>query len=247
MGRVTDGPRYSDEDIAALYNLLNPWGPSDDFYIALVMSEDAVLDVGCGTGMMLHTARDRGHAGRLVGIDPDSAALAVARKQADVTWIEGRAEGLTFVAEFDLAIMISHAFQFLVSDEEIRRSLVAIRRALKPGGRFAFETRNPAQRAWVDWATAEPELITDRNGRHLLMSYRVTEKVDGVTDLIEVTAEPNGDVLREDHASMRFLPNQDLLEHLTASGFEIEAQFGDWDRSPLTTTSREIITIAQAS
>jgi ubiquinone/menaquinone biosynthesis C-methylase UbiE len=40
----------SDEEAASLYDVLNPWGPSDDFYLALVMDAKSVLDVGCGTG-----------------------------------------------------------------------------------------------------------------------------------------------------------------------------------------------------
>jgi hypothetical protein len=32
---------------------------------------------------------------------------------------------------------------------------------------------------------------------------------------------------------------------LADAGFAIEAQFGDWDRSPVTDTSPEIITIAR--
>jgi hypothetical protein len=28
---------YSDADAAALYDRLNPWGPSDDFYLSFVM------------------------------------------------------------------------------------------------------------------------------------------------------------------------------------------------------------------
>jgi 2-polyprenyl-3-methyl-5-hydroxy-6-metoxy-1,4-benzoquinol methylase len=45
---------YSDEEAAALYDLVNPWGPSDDFYLALVMDAKSVLDIGCGTGSLLH-------------------------------------------------------------------------------------------------------------------------------------------------------------------------------------------------
>jgi len=48
---------YSDEAAAALYGVLNPWGPSDDFYLALVIEATSVLDVGCGTGALLHRAR----------------------------------------------------------------------------------------------------------------------------------------------------------------------------------------------
>lgn len=44
--------------------------------------------------------------------------------------------------------MTGHAFQVLIEDDEIRASLTAIRSALARNGRFAFETRNPAARAW---------------------------------------------------------------------------------------------------
>lgn len=59
-------PVYSDDDEAALYDLLNPWEPSDDFYLSYVLAASSALDVGCGTGRLLHRAREAGHRGRLV-------------------------------------------------------------------------------------------------------------------------------------------------------------------------------------
>ena len=73
---------YSDDDVAALYDRLNPWGPSDDFFLSYVLEAPSVLDVGCGTGRLLHRAREAGHAGRLCGIDPDLASLRQARRRA---------------------------------------------------------------------------------------------------------------------------------------------------------------------
>ena len=58
---------YSDQEVAALYGILNPWSQSDDFYLGLVMNARAALDVGCGTGVILHSARLDGHTGRLCG------------------------------------------------------------------------------------------------------------------------------------------------------------------------------------
>ena len=46
-------------------------------------------------------------------------------------------------------------------------------------------------------------------------------------------------------AALRFLDPQALGTFLDAAGFQVEAQEGDWDRSPVTTGSREIITIAR--
>lgn len=72
---------FSDVSLAALYDTLNPWGPSDDFYLDLVMSARSVLDVGCGTGRLLAGAREAGHEGRLCGLDPAAAMLVQARRR----------------------------------------------------------------------------------------------------------------------------------------------------------------------
>jgi SAM-dependent methyltransferase len=139
---------------AAWYDVLNPWGPSDDFYLGLVMSADRVLDVGCGTGRLLHRARDAGHAGRLCGLDPDPAMLDQARARTDIEWVLADAGSAAWDREFDLAVMASHAFQVFVEDDQLRASLSAIRASLVDDGRFAFETRDPRARAWEGWNTS---------------------------------------------------------------------------------------------
>jgi SAM-dependent methyltransferase len=57
---------YADPSLAASYDLFCPWDPRGDFgfYLPLVMEAASVLDVGCGTGMLLRRARAEGHAGR---------------------------------------------------------------------------------------------------------------------------------------------------------------------------------------
>jgi SAM-dependent methyltransferase len=85
---------FSDADSAALYDVLYPWDPqlwpSDGSYYESVMAAGSVLDVGCGTGSMLHRAREQGHTGRLVGLDPNRAALARARRRIDIEIFGGR-------------------------------------------------------------------------------------------------------------------------------------------------------------
>jgi hypothetical protein len=54
-----------------------------------------------------------------------------------------------------------------------------------------------------------------------------------------------GAVLRVDRASLRFPDTQTLSRLLADSGFQIEAQYGDWHCEPVSTTGREIITIAR--
>ena len=240
---------FTDDDVAELYDLTNPWSaerwPSDEFYNDLVMAAGSVLDVGCGTGQMLHEARACGHAGRLVGIDPDAAALRRARRREDIEWVEGKAVDIAWPREFDLATMTSHAFQCLLSDEEVRASLTAIYGALRAGGRFAFETRHPQARAWEQWVVGDSGDIAFSDGRVLRMRYRV-EVRGTVVDLVEVTALADGMVLREDPGSLRFLDVEPLNVFLAEAGFEIEAQYGDWRSGPITRESAEIVTIARA-
>jgi SAM-dependent methyltransferase len=241
---------YSDADAAALYDVESPWDAgrfaSDAFYDDLVMGADAVLDVGCGTGSMLAQARQRGHRGRLTGLDPDRAALDRARARCpQVEWVDGVAADASWAGEFDLATMTSHAFQFLVGDDEVRASLAAIRAALRDGGQFAFETRHPQARAWLDWNPSQVSEVRDAAGRELRTWHEV-ESVDGdVVTLTGTTAAADGAVLRVDRARLRFLDVPELNGFLAGAGFGIEAQYGRWDRSPVTADSREIITLAR--
>ncbi|REK91893.1 class I SAM-dependent methyltransferase [Streptomyces inhibens] len=240
---------FSDADAAALYDLLNPWDPElwpgDGFYDELVMAADSVLDVGCGTGSMLHRTREQGHTGRLVGLDPDGAALARARRRTDIEWVEGTAADAGWDTEFDLATMAGHAFQCLVTDDDLRASLAAIHAALREGGRFAFETRHPQARAWEGWNPSRVSEIADKAGRALRIWHETESVADDVVTFTETTAEPDGSVLRVDRTSLRFLDVVRLDAFLVGAGFETEARYGDWHRGPVTDTSREIITIAR--
>ena len=237
---------YSDAEAAALYDVLNPWGPSDDFYLSYVMEASSVLDVGCGTGMLLHRAREVGHTGRLCGLDPDVAALDRARRRSDIEWVEGKAEDAKWQDEFELAVMASNAFQVFVTDEELRDSLSAIRRALVDAGLFVFGTRNPLVREWEQWAASEPFDVTDHQGRELRLSYGI-EGVDGdVITLTETTATRSGEPLRVDRAQLRFLGAQGLCAFLREAGFTVETLHGDWSKGPFTDDSRDIIVVARA-
>lgn len=242
---------FSDDDVAALYDLMYPWDPAcrgdAGFYAELVMAADSVLDVGCGTGRMLHSAREHGHAGRLAGLDPDRFSLARARRRDDVEWHEATAADAPWQAEFEFATMTGHAFQCLITDEEVRASLAGVHRALRDRGQFAFDTRHPQVRGWEAWNPSEPTCFTDSRGRALRIWHNVESVADDVVTLTETTAEADGRVLRVDRGQLRFMDVAVLGDFLAEAGFQIAAQYGTWDRRPIDASSREIITIAAKS
>jgi len=236
---------YSDADAAALYDLLNPWGESDEFFLSYVMAAPSVLDVGCGTGVLLHRARERGHTGRLCGVDPDGAALERARRRTDVEWVEGTAAAMGWDREFALAVMAGNVFQVFLTDDELRASLGGVRAALVDGGRFVFGTRNPRVRAWEGWNPSNPIEVVDHAGRELRIGYRVESVTSDLVTFTETTATRAGKHLRVDRATLRFLDVEGVDRFLDAAGFTVEQRYGDWSRGPFTATSDDLVTVAR--
>jgi SAM-dependent methyltransferase len=243
---IQDG--FSDPEQAALYDQLSPANERNDFrfYLPMIMAAEAVLDVGCGTGALLHMAREAGHTGRLVGLDPALGMLQQARRRSDIEWILGDLSTVAFDREFDLAVMTGHAFQELLTDEEIHAALVAVGSALTEDGRFAFETRNPAARAWERWTPEHGTDFTDADGNPFRWEADVELPVTG--DLVRYRtrySSPRRSQPQESYGALRFLDAAALEALLADAGLAIETQFGDWDRSPLTAESPEIITVAR--
>lgn len=238
---------YGDARLAALYDRLYPISQATlDFYLPLIMAARSVLDVGCGTGALLAAARDAGHAGRLCGLDPAAAMLAQARKRADIEWVCGEAGALGRAREFDLAIMTGHAFQVLVEDAELRTTLGAVHAVLKAEGRFVFETRNPAARAWEQWAAERVLRVDDGQGNTVRVRWQIETPFDGRTvSFAEIYSSPGWDRPQVSRSVLRFLDADGVARFLTEAGFVIEEQFGHFDRRPLTRESPEILTIAR--
>ncbi|MEU5534306.1 methyltransferase domain-containing protein [Streptomyces sp. NPDC020362] len=238
---------FADLSLASLYDSLNPWGPGDDFYLELVRSAGSVLDVGCGTGQLLRQARAEGHQGRLMGLDP-AAAMLVQGRQAEprIEWVLGDLRSRRWQPDFDLVVMTGHVFQVLLSDEELRICLGAVRDALAPGGRFVFETRNPAARAWERWTPDRVHEVTDTDGRAVRVWHEVRDGPVGDRVTFTESFQREGwDRPRVSTATLRFLDGEAVSRFLAESGLTVVEQYGDWARGPVTPAGPEIVTVAR--
>jgi ubiquinone/menaquinone biosynthesis C-methylase UbiE len=101
------------------------------------------LDVCCGTGAGLRALRPLCRGG-ITGVDFSAGMLAAARA-ADPTgrvrWVRADARAMPFSEAFDLAVSFGAFGHFLPAE---RPALFAqVRRALRPGGLFAFPISAP--------------------------------------------------------------------------------------------------------
>jgi len=96
-----------------------------------------VLEVGCGTGLLLERIQEFARSARGVDLSPGMLSLARTRG-LDVT--EGSATSLPFPdASFDVAC----SFKVLAHVKEIRTALAEMARVVRPGGHVLAEFYNP--------------------------------------------------------------------------------------------------------
>ena len=119
----------------------------------------AILDVGCGTGLLLAQAAERFPGARLTGVDAAEEMIRVARAsapaEAPVEFQPATAEALPFApGTFDL-VLTTMSFHHWADQPAALRE---VRRVLAPGGLFALTDAFPV--GWLRFVFAR-----SRHGR----------------------------------------------------------------------------------
>ena len=237
---------FDDHEFAELYDHINGWMAGDDFYLALARQIGGpVLDLGCGTGML--ACRIAAEGLDVTGADPAAGMLRVARARpgADrVRWIASDGQGLRLDRRFDLIYMTGHAFQTLLSDQDAVDLLRNAGARLSERGRFVFDTRNPAAEEWREWTLDAPTVVTTAS------HGRIEEAVDarhdpatGIVSMIHRYRFLDGGGERTGGSRIRFIERDHLARLIGEAGLILRDCYGDWDRSPFTPDSREIIAV----
>jgi hypothetical protein len=106
--------------------------------------------------------------------------------------------------------------------------------ALVDGGRFVFETRDPARRVWEDWAEWSREktgvvLQVDGGGTVECWSELIDVDLPFVSFRANYVFSSDGAVLTSD-STLRFRERDEIEESLVAAGFVVDEVRGAPDR-----------------
>ena len=121
------------------------------FYVGLAQEAaargEAVLELGCGTGRVTIPMAQAG--AKMTGLDSAAAMLDLARTKSaaagvDVRWVQGDMAAFETEETYGLVAIPFRSFLHLITDQEQKGCLEAIRRHLRPEGRLALNFYVPA-------------------------------------------------------------------------------------------------------
>jgi SAM-dependent methyltransferase len=133
-----------------------------------------VVDLGCGGGQWLARLAEEGY--QPVGVDVSPAMIRTARKLApSATLLQGSLAD-TALPACDAVTSLGEPLNYLDGRRSIQRTLKHVYRALRPGGLFIFDVRQPptepvetrvAARVGDDWACVAyiDEYVPTGNGQ----------------------------------------------------------------------------------
>jgi SAM-dependent methyltransferase len=212
------------------------------FYVALAReAEGPIVELAVGNGRVaIPVARETGR--KVIGIDRSPAMLAQARERVaeagvDVELREQDMRDFELEEQAGLVYCPFRALLHLPTWADRRRVFERVAAALEPGGRFAWNVfvfdiaiaasyagrlrRRPDGKTW-EWTEYDP-----------------TESRIDVTAYVE---QPGKDPRR---LSLWWIARSEWEGLIDVAGLEVEALYGDFQRTPFSTDNREFVWIAR--
>jgi len=191
----------------------------------------SVLDLGCGVGRHSLELARRGF-GNVTGLDFSKPTLERAIGQAEheglsVRFIEGDMRRIPFKGELDAVFSFFTSFGFFDDPKEDERTIAAVARSLRKGGRFLLEVANR------DYIVRhfQPRGWTEHEGEFVLED-RTLDLSTSINHGEWVFVTKQGPVKRE--VRVRLYSLHELIALLGRNGLRFQVAWGTLDKQPLT-------------
>jgi ubiquinone/menaquinone biosynthesis C-methylase UbiE len=232
--------------IPLVYDQINRWGKDDKFFLEVLNNSKCkkIADLGCGTGRLTSHFAKAGY--QITAVDPNEEAIEYAKNKeypGKVTWLVGDSSKLQTNA-FDAVIMTANVAQVFLTDKSWQDVISDAYRALKPGGHFIFDTRNPLARVWEQWEKdLTPDVaINQETGEPLEIWTEYEGFVDGVFVYYETVKNAKTDkVLIHEKMELKFRTQEEIQESLKQVGFSQIQVYGDWEFKHATAETKSFI------
>lgn len=211
-----------------------------------------VLEIGCGTGRIMIPIAESGVP--ITGLDRAPAMLEIARGKAAgrsvdtrqrIRMVESDMRAFDLDQRFSLVVIPYRTFNYMLSEDDQRSTLMRINDHLFDRGRLVFDVMDPGPE--VIGASLETPggsldhiwTFTHPDTGNRVMAWD-TRKFDPAEQTIEVQQFFQELDHEDREVSITFIPlflryfyRYEMQHLLELCGFEFEALYGDFHRSPL--------------
>jgi ubiquinone/menaquinone biosynthesis C-methylase UbiE len=221
---------------------------------------DPVLELGCGTGRITMALAEAGK--RITGLDLSERMLERAVKKRAALGVEAR-ERIHLVQgdmsrfnlgdKFRLVIIPFRPFQHLLEVRQQMDCLDCVRKHLAPGGRLILDVFQTDAERIHDPVHMREVLVTEyrtsdlrqvRISERVVAFHRAEQRND--VEMIFSIRHPDGRQERLVFAwTLRYFFRYEVEHLLSRSGFQVAAEYGNFDRTPIVDDSPEMIFVAE--
>ncbi|WP_185766352.1 class I SAM-dependent methyltransferase [Niallia circulans] len=214
-----------------------------------------IIDIACGTGRVTIPLAKKGY--NLVGVDIHKGMLTQAKKKAanlhlQIRWIEQDCTQLDLCIKSNLVYSVGNSFQHFLTNESQDGLLTSINKSLEVEGLFIFNTRFPSVEELLQPSTEEYwKSYTDNETLNIVDLFTISE-YDSLKQIQHYTTirkykDNAGDIIKEKRTniSLRYVFPQEMERLLFAFGFEILHLYSEWNETPITNDSYEMIYVCR--
>ena len=198
-----------------------------EFLTPIRGSGGVVLELGCGSGLLTRQLAAAGH--RVIATDASPAMLELAREQLAGTVLDIRRLTLPDdpLPEADAIVAVGHPINYLPDADSIDRAMIAIARAVRPGGLVAFDV---CDLEWGRLRQDAPNYGAAGPDWAIISEFSTPSPDRFVRDITTFVASSDGGWRRDsEHHENVLIDTARIPALLRAHGVEarIEGSFGD--------------------
>jgi SAM-dependent methyltransferase len=250
MNELDNLSEYSDPKLYDAEN--SDFEPDGPFILSLAKQLGGkVLELGCGTGRVTIPLAESGV--EIVGLDVVPGMVDLAQKKSgelQIEWVVADVRTFQLGRKFQLIFESGSVFHHMLTRQDQEAYLARVREHLEDDGRLVLSLFLPKPRNLTSSEEEEEWFVAEHpDGYEVRVSgidkYDPMRQVKTETAYRRWTDEGGNTKTQVAPLSLRYVFPQEMEALLHYNGFGIAEQYGDFDLSPVTDQSRQIIFICK--
>ncbi|MBU9711904.1 class I SAM-dependent methyltransferase [Evansella tamaricis] len=212
-----------------------------------------IIDLACGTGRVTIPMSQNGYT--LIGVDIHKGMLKEAKNKSTnldlpIEWIEQDGTQLNLNVKSSFIYSVGNSFQHFLTNEAQDQFLSSVNNHLEHDGVFIFGTRFPSVEELLQPSKEEYwKTYTDSDA--LTVDVYTISDYDSLTQIQHYTTirkyrNADGKVNeKRTHINLRYVFPKEMERILSINGFEVLHLYSNWEESPITQNSTEMVYVCK--